>query len=284
MRILFGAGNFIGSNLMLSRFLQHAQDHEVRIAAYYRNSKYLTSMDWCLDALSVRLKTNYFKDKYGISGPPVDHFLTDMIINDLLEWGPELVISDCEFFTATVAKILEIPLWYCSPMLQLTGIDHERQELKNITDTTKKYLDSLPKGDAYLVYSPLCDISSRPILKNGYEWVRPYMCGVSEFSTEDINIDDLQKLIPDNSLVTTGETSLVSDCLYSGKSMFISPNPLEVEQVLNAQLLQWYGVGVNIGRSTNMGFIKRQVEKKLSPPILSIQKWSQLDEKLSICI
>jgi hypothetical protein len=263
MRILFGAGNFIGSNLMLSRFLQHAQDHEVRIAAYYRNSKYLTSMDWCLDALSVRLKTNYFKDKYGIS---------------------ELVISDCEFFTATVAKILEIPLWYCSPMLQLTGIDHERQELKNITDTTKKYLDSLPKGDAYLVYSPLCDISSRPILKNGYEWVRPYMCGVSEFSTEDINIDDLQKLIPDNSLVTTGETSLVSDCLYSGKSMFISPNPLEVEQVLNAQLLQWYGVGVNIGRSTNMGFIKRQVEKKLSPPILSIQKWSQLDEKLSICI
>jgi len=281
MKILFGAGNFIGSNIMLSRFLQHAQEHEIRIAAHYRNNQYLKSIDWCLDALSVRCEKNYFKDKYGIAGPPVDHFLTDMIINDLLEWGPELVISDCEFFTAMVAKVLEVPLWYCSSMLQITGIEHEKKELNTkIMDTTKLYLDSLPRGDTYLVYSPLCDIAARPILKRGYEWVRPYSICPKEFTTEDFNIENLQRLIPSNSLVTTGETSFVSDCLYSGKSLLISPNPVEIEQVLNAQLLQWYGAALNIGRSTNMSFVKRQVERLAPHPSLSIQKWRQLDERL----
>lgn len=281
MKILFGAGNFIGSNIMLSRFLHHAQEHEVRIAAHYRNHRFLKSIDWCLDSLYIRGEKNYFKDKYGVAGPPVDHSLSDMIITDLLEWGPELVISDCEFFTAMVAKVLEVTLWYCSPMLQITGIEHERKELNTkIMDTTKVYLESLPKGDAYLVYSPLCDIAARPMLKRGYEWVRPYSTAPKEFTSEDFDISNLQRLIPENSLVTTGETSFVSDCLYSGKPMLISPNPSEIEQVINAQLLQWYGVAINIGRSTSMSFVKRQVERLASHPSLSIQKWRQLDERL----
>ena len=280
MKILFGAGNNLGSNIMLSRFLHHAQDHDVRIAAYYRNHQYLQNIDWCLDALQVRCEPNYFKDKYGIAGPPVDHFLADMIINDLLEWGPELVISDCEFFTAMIAKVLEVTLWYCSPMLQMIGIEHERKELNTkIMDTTKLYLNNLPRGDAYLIYSPLCDISARPLLKRGFEWVRPYSTAPKELTSE-IDLSNLQRLIPDNSLVTTGETSFASDCLYTGKPFFVSPNPAEIEQVLNAQLLQWYGVAINIGRSMNMNFVKKQVERSASHPSLSIQKWGQLDERL----
>jgi hypothetical protein len=280
MKILFGAGNFIGSNIMLSRFLNHTDEHDVRIAAYYRNHQYLKSIDWCLDAIQVRCEPNYFKDKYGVAGPPVDHGMSDMIINDLLEWGPELVISDCEFFTAMVAKVLEIPLWYCSPMLQMIGIEHERKELNTkIMDTIRLYIKSLPQGDAYLVYSPLCDISARPLLKRGFEWVRPYTTSPKELTSE-IDISNIQRLIPENSLVTTGETSFVSDCLYSGKSFFISPNPSEIEQVLNAQLLQWYGVAINIGRSMNMDFVKRQVERSAPHPSLSVQKWRQLDERL----
>ena len=204
-----------------------------------------------------------------------------MIINDLLEWEPELVISDCEFFTAIVAKVLEIPLWYCSPMLQMIGIEHERKELNTkIMDTTKRYIESLPLANAYLVYSPLCDISARPLLKHGYEWVRPYSTSPVEFTTENFDISNLQRLVPINSLVTTGETSFVSDCLYTGKPFFVSPNPSEIEQVLNAQLLQWYGVANNIGRSINMNFVKRQVERSVPHPSLSIQKWRQLDERL----
>lgn len=277
MKILFGANNNIGSNIMLSRFLKKTKNHDIRIAAYYRNNKYLKSIDWCLDALPTWSgNLNYFKNKYEVQGPSVDYLLADMIINDLLEWGPELVISDCEPFTAAISKILEIPLWYCSPMLQITGIEHEKKSL-NIS----KKIKLLPKADSYFVYSPLCDISSRPILKPGYEWIKPYSNMPDEFTTEeDFNINDVKRLIPENTLVTTGETSFVSDCLYSGKSIVISPNPLETEQVLNAQLLQWYGVGINIGRSMNMNFIKRQVENIQPPPLLSIQKWSYLDNKL----
>ena len=179
MRILFGASNNIGSNIMLSRFLENAPEHEIRTAAYYKNHRYLHSIDWCLDALYNKQYTkNYFKNKYGIAGPPVDHSLSDMIINDLLEWEPDLVISDCEFFTATVAKVLEVPLWYCSPILQVTGIEHDKKEL-SVTYKLKQYLYSLPEADAYLVYSPLCDIASRPILKSGYEWIRPYFKNLS---------------------------------------------------------------------------------------------------------
>lgn len=281
MRILFGAGNFIGSNIMLSRFLHHAQEHEIRIAAHYRNHRYLNSIDWCLDALHIRCEKNYFKDRYGIAGPPVNHDLTDMIISDLMEWEPELVISDCEFFTAMVAKVLEVPLWYCSPMLQMIGIEHERRAINTkIMDAIKVSIEALPKGEKYFVYSPLCDVSARPILKPGYEWIRPYSVSPKEFTSEDFNISSLQRLIPENSLVTTGETSFISDCLYSGKSLFISPNPSEIEQVLNAQLLQWYGVAINIGRSLNMNFVQRQIERLSHKPSLSIQKWRQLDELL----
>jgi hypothetical protein len=280
MKILFGAGNFIGSNIMLSRFLQHAQDHDVRIAAYYRNHRYLQSIDWCLDALNTRGEKNYFKEKCGITGPPIDHYLADMIVNDLLEWSPDLIISDCEFFTAMLAKVLEVPLWYCSPMLQMIGIEHDRKELNTkILDTTKLYLESLPRGDAYLVYSPLCDISARPLLKRGFEWARPYSTAPKEFTTEDVDLEVVQKAKP-NSLVTTGETSFVADCLYAGKPLLITPNPSEIEQVLNAQLMQWYGAAVNIGRSTSTDFIKRQVERCTQKPLLSVQKWSQLDECL----
>jgi hypothetical protein len=281
MKILFGAGNYIGSNIMLSRFLRHSKEHEIRIAAYYRNNRYLNSIDWCLDAIRAKRVPNYFKEKCGVLGPPVNHYLADMIINDLIEWEPDLVISDCEAFTAFIAKMLEIPLWYCSSLLQTIGIQHDKKELSiKVMDTTIDYIKSLPIGDAYLVYSPLCDVSARPILKSGFEWIRPYTDEVQEVTSENIDISNLQKLLPINSLVTTGETSFVADCLYTQKPLFISPHPLEIEQIVNAQLLQWYGVAINIGRSNNMQFIKRQVERAIPIPSLSIQKWRTLDERL----
>jgi hypothetical protein len=282
MKILFGAGKNIGSNIMLSRFLKKAINHDIKIAAYYRNHKYLHHIDWCLDAISVKRRwgrKNYFKENHGVKGPLIDHYYADLIINDLFEWEPDLVISDCESFTAHVANVLEVPLWYCSPLLQLIGIDRQDKEIPTtIIDKTKYYLESLPQADSYLVYSPLCDVSARPLLKDGFEWIRPYYEEPKELTTEEIDLSTIQKAIINNSLVTTGETSFVSDCLYSGKFSYITPNPFEFEQILNAQLFQWYKVGKNIGRSTNIEFIKRQVEQVSQSPILSIQKWRQLDE------
>lgn len=281
MRILYGSGNFIGSNIQAARFLHNAPGHEVRVAAYYRNHRYLKSFDWCLDALfNTKVgEQNYFESKHAVPGPHINHEIADMIVEDLLEWQPELVISDCENFTAAIAKVLEIPLWYCSPILQMIGIEHDRKEISTkIFDTLKGYLEGLPKGDAYLVYSPLCDISCRPFLKSGFEWVRPYSVVPGEITTTDLST--ICKAIPERALLTTGETSFVSDCLYANKPTYISPDPGEVEQVLNAQLFEWYGVGRNIGRPQNIEFAKLKVEKTILPPSLNIQNWKQLDERL----
>jgi hypothetical protein len=288
VRILYGSGNFIGSNVQAARFFQNAPEHEIRVAAYYRNHRYLKSFDWCLNALyNTKVgDLNYFESKHGVPGPHVHHETADLIVDDLLEWQPELVISDCEQFTAAVAKILEVPLWYCSSMLQMIGIEHDRKEITTKTfDTLKAYLEGLPKADAYLVYSPLCDISSRPFLKNGFEWVRPYSVVPEEITTEEQGLgfehfSQIQRAIPSKALLTTGETSFVSDCLYSGKSMYVCPNPSEPEQVLNAQLLEWYGCARNLGRPQSLSFVKAQVEQPNPAPILSIQNWKQLDERL----
>jgi len=279
MKILIGSGNFSGSNLMVSRWLENMPQHEFKVAAWYRNHKYLDTIDWCIDGLQdTRVgKLNYFNDHFGIKGPCVNHNLANEIIDDLLLWGPDLVISDCDSFTAALSKVLEIPLWYCSGMLQMIGIEHDRKEIQTKKlDRVKKYLETLPEGNAYLVYSPLCDISSRPFLKNGFEWIRPY----SITPQEDTEFPDIRKALPEKALLSTGETSLVSDCVYSGRTIFISPEPNDPEQVLNAQLLEWYGCGRNIGRPQSIDFVKRIAQGYHQSPVLSIQKWNQLDKRL----
>jgi hypothetical protein len=276
MKILFSAGNYIGSNLMLSRFLHHTS-HEIRIATYYRNHQYLHHIDWSLDAL-LGSSRKYF-DKHGFTGPKVNSYNVDLFIDDLLQWQPDLVINDCEIITALITKILDIPLWYCSPLLQLTGIIHNNGF--NLYEFSKTIFDinQLPKGDLYLVYSPLCDIASRPLLKTGYEWIKPYYQSPKEITTENINFEKMQYLFKDV-VINTGETSILSDHFYSGKSVLISPNPGELEQLLNARLFNWYGAGLDIGRSFDINFLNMQVERVIPKSILSIQNWSQLHERI----
>jgi len=75
--------------------------------------------------------------------------------------------------------------------------------------------------------------------------------------------------------------SLVSDCMYKDKPFYIAPNPKDMEQMLNAQLYEWYGVARNIGRPQSISFIAKQVEKLNPGPTLSIQNWKQLDQKVN---
>lgn len=283
MKILIGAGNYTGSNLMVSRWVKHLQRHDIKIAAWYKNHKYLNVIDWCFDGMKNYKfgESNYFKKNFGIKGIYINSKLAEMIIDELFDWKPDLIISDCDKFTAAIAKIFEIPLWYCSSMLQFNGIDHCRNEMGKNFDIIRSKLEKLPKGDKYLVYSSLCDISLRPFLKDGFEWVMPYFeQPIKHMSTEDIDLSIIQKLIPDNSLLCTGETSFVSDCIYDGKMIFINPNPKDFEQFLNAQLLEWYGCAKNIGRSQNVDFIKTIIRGYCQKPVLSIQGWKTLDERL----
>jgi len=219
-----------------------------------------------------------------VHGPPVYRPYADAIFTDLLEWQPELVISDCEPFTAMAAKVLEVPLWYCSTMLQLTGIEHERKEIASkLFDAQKAKIEELPIADKYLVYSPLCDIDVPPFLKEGFEWVRPYaQKPQNTMSTEEVDLSLVTRAVPEGVLLTTAETSFVSDCLYARKGFYTCPNPNDTEQLLNAQLLEWYGVAKNLGRPKSIQFAVSQVEKHPVRPLVvqALQNWKQLDERI----
>lgn len=277
MRILFGANNFSGSNIMLSRFLENAKDHEVKIAAYYKNNEYLHHIDWCLDGLYNRKsKLNYFQDKYAIDGPKTDYQLTNSIINYLLEWQPDIIISDCEIFTASLSNILDIPLIYCSPLLQYTGLNNKPSML-NINNI----FSLLPPADSYLIYSPLGDTINHHLIKDGFNWVRPYYKEPSKIVENDFDIDFYNKCIPQDMLLTTGETSFISDCFYNNKKFFISPNHNDYEQLLNANLFQKFGISKNIGRTDNYSFLKNKIAENYEINLnMELKNIKRLDEFL----
>ncbi|MFA5758977.1 MAG: hypothetical protein WC942_06445 [Clostridia bacterium] len=284
MRILFSGNNYIGSNVMLQRLIKAADKHDVKVMSYYRNHTYLHHIDWCLDPVIFKrtLGKKYFKEYYNIDGPSVNNQLAEIIVNDLVGWEPELVISDCEKLSATLAGILQIPLWYCSPMLQMIGIQHDKKTLDSLIFAgLKNRLELLPEGNKYLIYSPLCDIEGRPFLKDGFEWCRPYYEEPGRSTTEQIDISLVTKIVGNCGYFTTGETSFVSDCIYTNKPIFIGPHPKELEQLLNAQLCEWYGVAKNIGRFFNISFLEKAVEPPYPEYKLSIQEWKQLHERFN---
>jgi len=178
VKILYAAGNRVGSDLQLSRFL-HRTSHEVKVAAYIRSSQSLKHIDWTLDALdhiysnkSTKLKELFGHDRV----PPAGIREVESWVRDIDEFGPELVISDMEPVSAHISKALGIRLWYCSPIHLLDGIEWERgqRRYRSLLENMRKYLERMPKAERKLIYSPFGDVEMRPILREGYEWVRPY--------------------------------------------------------------------------------------------------------------
>jgi hypothetical protein len=266
MKILLGLGKYSGSNIFGSRLLTYAYNNEFRIAAHFKNHSYLKMIDWVLDpVLRVWLgKPNYFV-QHGSHGPFVDYEYADFIINELVEWSPDLVISDCEPLTATIAGLFNIPLWYVSPMLYLTGTVFNKYEINSfIFNKELTRLHSLPKANRYFIYSPVCDLLDAPQLKEGYEWIRPFTAkpeGLLSSERDDKIISILEQSKPPNSLITTGETSFVADAFYSINRFYISPNINCLEKMLNAQIMNHFKIAKNIGRPKNVRFALKKVEQ-----------------------
>jgi len=179
MKILYSAGNRVGAGLQLYEFLK-STNHEVKVAAYSKSSQLLTHIDWTLDALfhkySIcdRVKLTELFGTYNI--PLSGTKEAQILISDIDDYAPDLVICDGEGLVANIAKSMGIKLWYCSPLHLLDGIKWERNQRRYLSslEGTRKFLYKLPIADRTLVYSPFGDVHMRPILKEGYEWVRPY--------------------------------------------------------------------------------------------------------------
>jgi hypothetical protein len=196
MRILYSAGNRVGANSQLVRFLQHAGNkHEIKIAAYLKSSESVPHIDWTLDALHYNKPATANAGMFHLFGyrgvPFVNVDNARIFLQEAEKFEPELFIVDGEPTAAHIAKKLRIKLWYCSPLHLLNGLEWEKGRLRYISRLThlRSMLNSMPEPDAAFIYSPFGDIKFRPYIKPGFEWIQPYHINVPEKSAKEENIN-----------------------------------------------------------------------------------------------
>lgn len=211
MKILYSAGNRVGADSQLFRFLKKC-DHEIKIAAYVKSSESLYHIDWTLDALYH----NYSKvdreklfDLFKSNNiPRVGMKEIELLVEEIADFSPDLIICDYEPILATIATAMGIELWYCSPVHLLDGIKWKYGQLKynGLLENTRKNLSRLPKANKTFVYSIFGDMVNAPELKYGYEWIRPYHIDATS-SNNDIGV----AVIPDSGRIS--ELSKILNCI-----------------------------------------------------------------------
>lgn len=250
MKIIYAASNRIGANIQLSRFLEN-NNHEIKIAAYGKSSYDISHIDWNLNAVFV--DGIIYRD--SLTHKKYNQKSIENIFKDVIEYSPDLIISDNEYIFGFISNEINIPLWYCSPLNLIDGIVWDFERLIYSYYFFQYKTNKLPKADKYLIYSPFCDIKNPPIIKDKYNWVRPYYNEIdsniiiNEIQRKEIfnNILKYVKLNNDN-IFTDGNTDNISDSIYSNKKILISPNIKNVESLVNSILVSKYNIGSNLGQ------------------------------------
>jgi len=180
--------------MQLTRFLKRMNgQHIIRTAAYVRSSESLTHINWTLDALYHRYSKTDRDRAFDLfrhnNIPRMGMREIEQLAEEVAEFGPDLIICDSEPILANIAKAMDIKLWYCSPVHMLDGISWGYGQLKytGALENTRKNLTRLPEAERVFVYSPFCDVEGSPVLKAGYEWVRPYHVSCSS-SNNDVGV------------------------------------------------------------------------------------------------
>ncbi len=271
MRIVYGTGNRLGAGPILSQFLSHT-NHTIKVAAHLKSKPPDSFIDWMLDAADSNI---------------------EQLQADIEEFDPDLVVSDAESYTANIAGSLNIPIIYCSPLHLLDGVVWERKKrsCSHILEKTKKILRNLPGGVIRLVYSPFGNLSNKPTLKEGYEWIQPY----SMFSVDDspqvtgqlVVVEDpvrrknLEKVFNGSSVISStdpsysklltesqhifisGETNILADCICLNKKISLIPDITDPEMLVNTELCSQYNSGADLGQ---IELLERYARSELEKP------------------
>ena len=265
MKILYTAGNRVGAGIQAARIVEHLSKHEVKIAAYVSAYDFLPYIDWCLNAVAHKsLGTKGLMDGINFFGyplaPSVNIKNAEKFINDISLWAPDLIINDADPIVAHIAKKINIRTWYCSPLFLETGVKWDRLKRKYTTKLIplKKLLNTLPVAERTFIYSPYKTIMRA---EDGYEWITPYYNDLTNYKTKLAVIsdkyrkEDLEpKFIKNHiscftpkkseliknagSYLITGDSNILTDCLYNKKYFCISPQ--DPEELLNASIAEMY--------------------------------------------
>lgn len=253
MNVLYGAGKLSGSNLRLSQFIANS-NHNIKCLAHFENAKYLHHIDWLCEAIYDRnpTKQNILNDLLGFnSGLFLDHEKIEIILEELYEWKPDLVISDWEPISCALAKTLSIPLWSCSPANLLYGV--KSKKITSLTYLKSRFEMKVPEADRKMIYSPFCDILDPPTLKDGFEWVKPY--SVPPICTRSgLGLNLVKNPIG-------GETEFLAHLFYNKQPIYIFPSSKDLEGLLNAITCESYNIGLNFWDSANLiDLVQRKLE------------------------
>lgn len=178
MRILYAASNNQNARIQLSRFLKamEGSQHQIKVAAFKKSSPKNVNVDWTLDALL----NIYRPDLIALHSDNLPIYL-----EQVKNFAPDLIISDLEYFTSSVANELNIPLWQCSSSLinyalirnekyNLGLFKYHAHALNRDILHSQRMVNILDNSNRNFVYSHYGDMTEPPSLLNGFQWLRPY--------------------------------------------------------------------------------------------------------------
>jgi hypothetical protein len=259
LNILYGAGSHSGANIALSRFLKYYPGN-VFVIAHSSNHQHLKTINVNADSLwtSSNKEAAKIEQSFGLRFKArFDNFV---IANRLLEkFKPDLLICDYEYYSYKLAKIHGLPIISCSPLNLFKGVRWEFK--KNITfdKLFRKFAEFEKDAISKWIYSPFGIVAGRPLLKEGYEWVNPYY--------EEPMLDD-------------ATTSAIADKLFANKEVLVTSVIKDKEQMLNSFWLEKLGLGLVIGATDRLSYVRRKMDSFSVHSKLDYQPWGYLHEKL----
>lgn len=266
MKIVYAADNRLGAAYQVADFIAHSCD-EVRVAAYPKSGRFLSHIDWNLDAVKNNTKN------------------CSLLRQDIQKYYPDLVIVDAEPIVANIADQLDLPIIYCSPLHLLDGLNWPKdyRRYSAVLTRIRQKLIKLPAGVAKFISSPWGDFSNSLLIKNGFEWIQPYhmkseitsgcnsmvvidnsirkkdfnnilsYCGLTMFE-DYILSDSYQECLNQTCyFLMDGQTRHLSDALYNNKSPIIFPEAKDGETLLNALLADNLTIGTNLDQIELIG-------------------------------
>lgn len=176
MKILYASGRTNSSYFQLRRISKYLKYFfDAKIAAYQSAAQSMDvyfNLDYTLNFSDP--------DCFSLMGDNIKKYRKEIKL-----FAPDLIISDLDLITSSLAMELGIELWHISPKLLHYGMPSWlKQQLGTYkynsflfdTDTKIKKLTKkiLSYASCNLVYSYFCDTEMKVKLINNFEWIRPY--------------------------------------------------------------------------------------------------------------
>ena len=206
MKILYALSDHINSTLQFLRIAPLLKDHQVKVAAYQR----------ALNIIHFNYNISSVKPFIGTSKDITFNDNYKYYKSDIVKFAPDLIISDADIYTGLAAKELNIPLLQVSPFLLYDALTLGFQQKLNIKKygystfrqkiKTQQIKKQIAEHATNYVLSHFCDVIDRPILKEGFSWIRPphVVSEIIERSAKNIFLSNNDKQIIDNTKYACG--------------------------------------------------------------------------------